>query len=1006
MLRNAFLSAAVLLAASHLVFAQATATINGRVADQSGAALPGVTVTVTNVGTGVARDTVTNAEGLYSVPALTPGSYNVQAALTGFAPSGRRAVELLTGAILTVDLQLGLATLEEAVTVTGQVPLVETTQSAASSSIRQTEVAQLPMLNRSLAAMITLLPGAREVAVAPGSPHGQAASYVSFGGGTGRNFTMLVDGVENHDDHDGGTAMTYSLEGVQEFRTLTSSFAAEYGKEATAVVLATKSGTNDVRGSVFAYGRNQALTATDYFSQPENGGQGKQPFSRAQYGGSLGGPLLKDFAWYFGSLERVQQEFTLPRPDNLYQQLLYLQPLNIGAADSHAIAQPFRDLLTQAKTNLQLRQHHSLFVRFASQVGYTDNDFVTTGRALLACCAVAERNDETMWDASMGWTWVASPTTVNQFTAQYLYYHHDNQYPPCDPATCLLQRLNFPSVSTGVQQSFPHWHNFEEKVEFKDDLSRQAGRHALKIGIDYEKLPLFGGTNGYSSPGGITFFDDPSVIANNANGRYPLGFQTPGIVRSITVTPGTAPSFDVLGAWSLGAYFQDDFKVLPKLTLNLGVRYDVYEFMDQPQLDQNRIHQVLQTIGSPYGQLPKTDTTNVAPRLGLAWDIRGDGKDIVRAAYGIFYGTGTMNTYILPTILAKKNIYFTETFIDPAIGTGPLANFVYGVTPLPTAPLAPTQLPNGQSVSSTWYDPTLTNPLSEDTHVGFSHLFPHETVLSLDYTHILGLRGWRNLDINPLLKGVRPLGAQTLAAYGDPNLLGPTTIVSSVDRSLYDELAVHFERRFSQTAAVQANYTLAWARGMGGVTDGTSGGNGALPPQTPSAAGGDIYAPWEWGPTAFDERHRITIAGVFNLPFAIDVSPSFTAASARPYPQYRALNPSGDGNLQVLCPSGNSDDLGFGVGQLPCGVNNARGLALLNANARVTKNLALPSAKKLALFVEFYNLFNRANFGNNYNSNAFAPATYNKPNGYLGGIAAISTVPISFQVQFGGRVSF
>src|SRR5438132_5947996 len=201
------------------------------------------------------------------------------------------------------------------------------------------------MLNRSLAAMITLLPGAREVP-ASGS-HGNASSYVSFNGGSGRNFNMLIDGVDNHDEHDGGTAMVYSLEGVQEFRVFKSNFTAEYGKEATTIVLATKSGTNQVHGSLFGFGRNQALTATDYFSQPANGGLGKQPFSRAQYGGAIGGPLVKDRAWYFGSVERIQQNYTLPRPNNLYQELLYLQPLNIGAVDSHSIFQPYRDLLTQ-----------------------------------------------------------------------------------------------------------------------------------------------------------------------------------------------------------------------------------------------------------------------------------------------------------------------------------------------------------------------------------------------------------------------------------------------------------------------------------------------------------------------------------------------------------------------------------------------------------------------------------------------------------------------------------
>jgi hypothetical protein len=276
-------------------------------------------------------------------------------------------------------------------------------------------------------------------------------------------------------------------------------------------------------------------------------------------------------------------------------------------------------------------------------------------------------------------------------------------------------------------------------------------------------------------------------------------------------------------------------------------------------------------------------------------------------------------------------------------------------------------------------------------------VFAHETVVAVDYTHYLGRNGWRNLDINPLINGVRPLAADMQRVYGDPNLMGIVNVVKSVNRGLYDEMTVHFERRFSGAASIQTNYTLAWARGMAGVTDGSTGVTVAnvVNPQTPNANGGDIYAPWEFGPTSFDERHRITIAGIFNLPFGIDVSPSFTAATARPYTQFRGNNPSGDGLLMVLDANGN-----------PAGVNNARGIPLVNANTRVTKNLSIGPERKLSLFAEFYNLFNRANFGNQYFGNAFAPATYNKPSGYLGGSGAVSTIPNSFQVQFGARFAF
>jgi hypothetical protein len=368
----------------------------------------------------------------------------------------------------------------------------------------------------------------------------------------------------------------------------------------------------------------------------------------------------------------------------------------------------------------------------------------------------------------------------------------------------------------------------------------------------------------------------------------------------------------------------------------------------------------------------------------------------VRASYGKFYVLGIQNSFYVRNILAQPVIFTQGVLANSTIGVGQLANFVYGVTPLPAPPLAPTQLPVGGRSTGYGYDPNLKDGLNHQLHGGWSHALPHETAVAVDYTHIIGRNGWRILDINPLLNGVRPLSAQTGAVLGDPNLFGPVQLIFSVDRSLYDELNFHFERHFSSTAAVQANYTLAWARGMGGLTDGaTTTGPAAPYPQTASATGGDINAPWEWGPSLYDERHRVVVTGLFTLPFGIEVAPSLTMASARPYTQYRATNPSGDGSLQLLGADGN-----------PAGVNNARGIPLINLNSRVTKNIKLSQSTKVGVFAEFYNITNRANFGNQYFGNAFSPATYNQPSGYLGGVGAVSTIPNSFQVQFGGRFSF
>jgi hypothetical protein len=288
---------------------------------------------------------------------------------------------------------------------------------------------------------------------------------------------------------------------------------------------------------------------------------------------------------------------------------------------------------------------------------------------------------------------------------------------------------------------------------------------------------------------------------------------------------------------------------------------------------------------------------------------------------------------------------------------------------------------------------------SQQFHVGWAHAFSsNKDVLSYDYTYILLQHGVRTIDINPLLGGVRPLSALTQAAYGDPNLLGPVYLETTRVRAAYLENTFHFEHRFSGRSSFQVNYVLAWSNASGGNGDGAQANFGSVAyPQMASAAGGNLTAPWEYGPTSVDERNRITALGVFNLPFKIELSPSMTWATARPYTLNCATNPSGDGSLQCLGPNG-----------LPIGIDTQRGSALFMANARLTRNFPFGKDGRfnLAAFAEFYNITNRANFGNIYGGNQFAPATFEKPTGYLGGAGAVSTIPNSFEVQLGGRFSF
>ena len=164
---------------------------------------------------------------------------------------------------------------------------------------------------------------------------------------------------------------------------------------------------------------------------------------------------------------------------------------------------------------------------------------------------------------------------------------------------------------------------------------------------------MYGGIFGGGSPGAINFFHDPSVIATNSNGLYPQGFQTPGIVRSITVFSDPIGDYGSDGNWNFGVYLQDDYRVSSNVTLNLGLRYDIYEYMNQPNLERNRTYQALQAIGSPYGALPQTDKNNFSPRLGVAWDLKGDGTSVVRGSYGLYLRDADQE-HVLPAQLHRE----------------------------------------------------------------------------------------------------------------------------------------------------------------------------------------------------------------------------------------------------------------------------------------------------------------------------------------------------------------
>ena len=1098
------------IASAGAVLGQSTGTINGRVVDPGGAVVPDARITATNVGTGISRETSSNADGFYTIPALEPGTYDVKVEATGFAPSIRSSNTLLTGTALTVDLTLAVAGTTQKIEVSGEAPLIETTKSEVSGTLQTSEVQNLPILNRNYVGLVTLIPGARPVQNVNSNKVGFGGA-ISVSGGTGRNVELEVDGVATRDDVVGGTMFNMTVEGIQEFNVLAHDYGTQYGRTAGGVVLmTTKAGTNQLHGTAFAYGRSDAMTAIDYFSK--QAGFANPPYDREQYGGSLGGPIRKNKIFFFGGIERIQQNSVKPYPSSAFNEATTLKSalLGLGSASpdlpggkgnfasgiipacpvcvqvgtalqpAQNSPQNLRDLMYTVKGDYQLNAHHSLFVRWSQERIDSLNDLIVNTGA--PPHPDIDPNGSNVNDVGRAYsivgseTWVIGSNSVNTFAVQGNHLK-TNQFCNCGAPGpggifWLNRNLQFGAdLQVGVSQNSTDQIFYQDTVQFKDDFSHQIGNHSLKFGGDFSFFPNIGVTlhgAGGVSQGETSFNNDPSVIvasqkAWQANpsgcttalqtgkvggtscGPYKEGFLTPNVEAQIVagqvMLGGAAGDAGTQGQKQMGLYLQDDWKIKPRFTLNLGLRYDLdINWYNQQQYAANRTYLALKAIGSPFGRLPQTPAKDVAPRVGFAWDVTGNGRNVLRASYGIFFDQMLMINNFTAALQEKATLGNQVAVIPTALlssstaasGQGP--QYIYGITN--PGPLGPqpgiTNFGPRANASGAWLDPNIRDPYDQQAHVGFTKQLTARTAISADYTHILGLFDFRVRQINPkegfptgsttswdpnaasylnasICPGVATaaniaagnyrrlqcaLAADATQIIGVPDptgtYFGGITLTTSTNRSRYDELTVHFEQR-SRRATYQLSYTLSGAYGYGGAIYGATGGVGALAPINPDMP----FGPGEWGPTVTDERHHFVATGVFELPAGIQVSPIFQIASARPYNLIIPGDPIGTAQNNLARPV--SLDTGEPT------VNQQRGTATWDFDARVTKFFNLWSeTRRIGFFAEFYNITNKANFGNAYNGTV-GSVTFEQPLNFLNnGLTGAN----SRQVQLGARFIF
>ena len=978
-----------------------TADITGRVLDQNGAAVAGATVTARNTGTGQERGAQSDQQGYYTIAELLPGTYEITAEAPNFSKAVVKAREVNVGSTVTLNFDLKPGQITEVVNVSSDQLQIETTRSDLGGVVTPVQVQNLPLLNRTFAALSVIMPEARPVGNF--DPTKTRVGNVAFNGGDGRQVDVNVDGGDNKDNVVGSLLQNFSYESIQEFQVLQHRWTAEQGRAVGGVVnVITKSGSNEFHGSFFANFRDEKLRAFDFFEKQRlaaNPAFEKASFSRQEIGGSIGGPINRDDLFFFFALERFRERQNVPVSQAAAVQI----PLIPGSEFVSEIPTPYNDTLLTSRIDHHITDRQSMFYRFAYQKNDSPNDQVANPATTDLTGGNTDNNK--LYSLVVNHSWTFDATKLNQFSFHFQDFSNAILGVTTNP------QLQFPGgITIGANTNVPQATE-ERKFQFRDDFSWQAGKHGLKFGTNYIHTELGGffffGSKGYT----IAWFDSPTTIANNTNGRYPQGFATPGAVQNISFADGEGTHDQTIH--QLAFYVQDDYKVTRNLTLNLGLRWDA-NIGNLPDQTNNRTIQILQQLNHPRAQAITGDPeklsrttpswTEFQPRVGFAWDPTGDGRTVIRGGYGIFYDQLFQNLTLFSLTQTNPVLYQTIlSLTNSEVGVGQLSTFRFGIDPLPTPP-------PGFSIENLAVggfgrinDPDAGEPYVQKFSLGVEKQLTDQLTLSSDYVHTLGLHEPRVQVINPRIENIcNPLypgstPASPLCVRGvnsrvfdrafvdagfPANRIEQINMIGTTNRSLFDSWTTTLKWR-TPKYLFSGSYVLASSRSWGGQPVASYSGNGIA--TTPE----NQFKPEEFGSTRLDERHRVVLSGVFDLPYGFQLAPIAQLASSRPFSANTGLDIDGDGlatndrlcagvdpaavfavrgdsaAIRALNPRGctqadvNGLRSGFFVD--PEGVIRRRGGRFFNVDVRAAKTFRFSENLRLQAYIDLYNVFNVEN---------------------------------------------
>jgi hypothetical protein len=854
-----------------------TAVLTGIVRDPVGAVIPGAQLEIKNESTNAVRSTKSSAEGRYTFNELPAGKYSLNVASSGFAGS-RTEINLLVGQQTSHDLTLKLGAQSETLTVIETAAAVNVTDSVVDSVIENSTIQSLPLNGRNFLELAFLIPGNSP---APNfDPTKTNTVLVSSAGQLGRGGNVSIDGSDNNDDVVGGALENLPQDAVQEFQIATNRFSAELGRSGSSVInVVTKSGGNSYRGSVSFFDRDAVLQGLPATFDRTLGIT--PPFGRRQYAGALGGPIVKDKAWFFTGFEYRDQNGAV---------LVGERDLATKSIKKSFAPAPLTDVLFTSRGDWQPNETNSLSFRYSLDRG----EDVGASTLIRAIGSASERQSGiNHYQAfSSSWSHLFSSSLINRLSFS------ENNYINVTSPVQNGPQLTFPSIQDGSSFRVPQ-QTRQNRLEFSDSLSWVKNKHNLKFGTDVQRIDADFNL-GVFQAGRIELVEDFAPFDRNGDGLV----NDNDLLFAVTLRsafPAQALVLPNSDSSHIAFFAQDDWRVHPQFSVNLGLRYE----LDTDVKNVGRVSQLNPLILPFLKGTRGKDMNNFGPRIGFNWATKG-GNLSAHGGYGIYYDRVTLEIQslergldgrALPIEVRGGNVFF----LTP---TGTFAPGAPTVSNPFTGPIFPGAGAGGINI----IDNNLQNPMIQQFNAGVQANVGRQVLVKADYLHNLGTH---------FIIG-RSIGTVFNPVVGGPDVV--KNIESSVNTK-YDGLLLSVQKRYANRYAFNVSYTLSKAF------------NYANDDQIPFANGpiDSNNLPREYGPTPNDQRHRFVFSGTADLAWGFKFAPIWTIASGVP--------------MDILLPDASS--------RVPQFSRNAGGRTFNNAadlNAAITAlNASQPVANKLPL---------------------------------------------------------